>query len=411
MSNLGWLFYKEYFRGIDYTELDNEKNEQIINKKVQTLITQSVSIEEAETLGNTHFKATTTYPGLILGSGNAHELPDVKGQAILGFSFDYTSGLPVIAGSSIKGVLRSAFKHPEYVQELLESEVDVKALEAEIFDNGDVFFDATIIGSSSANILGDDYITPHGDALKNPIPLRFIKVLPNVTFRFDFELSSGLISKSKKSKLFQDILADLGLGAKTNVGYGKFDGFKKEQTAEEAEEEKKEREAELYNEAIKEGSLEKLEAFKRDFPKSSYNIDDAISQIKHNEKIADIKRAFDNLDKSNKRHVESFIKKYKDNEDAQEFIAELKNSSSQASNKSSAKGIEALSEISSDKEFKAILHAHSSFSDEDRALVKENILRIFKDLNKKKSKKFLRDIKLKKYLGNDFEKEIESLIE
>jgi CRISPR-associated protein Cmr6 len=410
MSNLGWLFYKDYFRGVDYANLENENNEKIINKKVQNLITQSVNLDETEMLGNIHFKATTIYPGLILGSGNAHELPDVKGQAILGFSFDYTSGLPVIAGSSVKGVLRSAFKHPEYVQELLGSDVDVKALEAEIFDNGDVFFDATIISSSSANILGDDYITPHGDALKNPIPLRFIKVLPNVSFRFDFELGSGLISKSKKSKLFQDILADLGLGAKTNVGYGKFDSFRKEQTDEEKEEEKRERELELYNEAIKEGSLEKLEAFKRDFPQSSYNIDNAIEQIKHNKKVADIKRAFDNLDKSNKRHVDSFVKKYKDNKDAEEFISKLTKTSSQASSKSSTKGIEALNEVSSAREFKTILNAHGNFSDEDRALVKENILRIIKDLNKKKSKKFIRDISLKKYLGVDFEKEIESLI-
>ncbi len=239
MSNLGWLFYKDYFQGIDYADLENEKNEHVIQSKVKNLITQTVTLDEDEILGNTHFRATTTYPGLILGSGNAHELPDVKGQAILGFSFDYTSGLPVIAGSSVKGVLRSAFKHPEYIQELLESDVDVKALETEIFDNGDIFFDAVVVASGGSTLLGDDYITPHGDALKNPIPLRFIKVMPNVSFRFDFELRSGLISKSKKAKLFQEILGDLGLGAKTNVGYGKFDGFKKEQTEEEKEEEER----------------------------------------------------------------------------------------------------------------------------------------------------------------------------
>jgi len=240
MSNLGWLFYKDYFRGLDYADLENEKNEHIIQSKVKNLMTQTVTLDEDEMLGNTHFRATTTYPGLILGSGNAHELPDVKAQAILGFSFDYTSGLPIISGSSVKGVLRSAFKHVEYIQELLDdSKVDVKALEAEIFDNGDIFFDAVVVASGGSTLLGDDYITPHGDALKNPIPLRFIKVMPNVTFRFDFGLSPGLISKSKKAKLFQNILSDLGLGAKTNVGYGKFDNFKKEQTEEERREEER----------------------------------------------------------------------------------------------------------------------------------------------------------------------------
>ncbi len=254
-ANLGWLFYKGYYSNLTHDDYlfmllsKDEKKQQEkeakdlesrIDTNIQNLIKQIVTPEEDEMLGNTHFKATTTYPGLILGSGNAHELPDVKGQAILGFSFDYTSGLPIIAGSSIKGVLRSAFEHWEYIAELtdLETKEEIEDLEREIFDNGDIFFDVVVV-SVGTKLLGDDYITPHKESIKNPIPLRFIKVMPNVTFRFDFELNSGLISKSKKSKLFQDILSDLGLGAKTNIGYGKFDNFKKEQTEEERREEER----------------------------------------------------------------------------------------------------------------------------------------------------------------------------
>ncbi|HIP52379.1 MAG TPA: type III-B CRISPR module RAMP protein Cmr6, partial [Campylobacterales bacterium] len=258
MSNLGWLFYKDYFRGIDYADLSNPNNQKMIQEKVKNIINQSVSIVEDKMLGNIHFKATTTYPGLILGSGNAHELPSIEGQAILGFHFDYTSGLPVIQGSSIKGVLRSAFKYPEYIKEYVGDEVDVEALEKEIFDNVDVFFDATII--SNGKILGDDFLTPHGDdPFKNPIPLRFIKVMPNVTFRFDFELSSGLINDEEKVKLFIEILSDLGLGAKTNVGYGKFVNFKKEQTEEEREEEKRAKELQIQKDKEKK-EQEKKEA-------------------------------------------------------------------------------------------------------------------------------------------------------
>ena len=231
MSNLGWLFYKDYFKDINYRDLDSEANEKIIQGKVENLLNQLVTIEEEAMLGNTHLKATTTYPGLILGSGNTHELPDVKGQAILGFSFDYTSGLPVIAGSSVKGVLRSAFKYPEYITELLQNRVDVGVLEKEIFDNGDIFFDAIIM--TTGKILEDDYITPHGDVLKNPIPLRFIKVAPDVEFLFDFELHDGLLTKEEKAKLFSGILSDLGVGAKTNVGYGKFSNIKTYETEDE----------------------------------------------------------------------------------------------------------------------------------------------------------------------------------
>ncbi len=242
-ANIGWLFYKDYFKGIDYANLDNSHNEIAINQKVKNIIDQTPVIKEAEILGNTHFTATTTYPGLLLGSGNTHELPSIKGQAILGFHFDYTSGLPVIQGSSTKGVLRSAFRHWEYIAEIggetLVSQKDVESLETEIFDNGDSFFDATLSGADG-KILGDDYITPHPDALKNPIPLRFIKVLPNVTFRFDFELSDGILARDEKRKLFQHILEDLGLGAKTNVGYGKFENFNPYKTEEEKKREEEE---------------------------------------------------------------------------------------------------------------------------------------------------------------------------
>lgn len=243
-ANIGWLFYKDYFKDLNYNDLKDRQNERKIQQTVQNILEQSIVLQkDDEWLGNTHFKATTTYPGLLLGSGNAHELPSVEGQAVLGFSFDYTSGLPVIAGSSIKGVLRSAFRHWEYIAELisLKTKQDIEDLETEIFDNGDIFFDATVV--SQGKILADDYLCPHGDdSLKNPIPLRFIKVAPNVNFRFDFELGDGLISKMQKAQLFQTLLEDIGLGAKTNVGYGKFESFSTEKTPEERAREQEENE-------------------------------------------------------------------------------------------------------------------------------------------------------------------------
>jgi len=232
-ENIGWLFYKDYFKGLDYKEMLEEKedkNSKYIESKVAQIIASKFVKTEEEILGSTRFQGTTSYPGLILGSGNAHEVPSVKGQAILGFHFDYTSGLPVIAGSSIKGVLRSAFKHPEYIQALLDdADINVEDVEKEIFNNADVFFDAYIIKADAyERILGDDYLTPHADPLKDPIPLRFIKVLPDVTFLFQFDLSDeGILSKYDKESLFKKILQDLGLGAKTNVGYGKFASFDK----------------------------------------------------------------------------------------------------------------------------------------------------------------------------------------
>ncbi|UCN01257.1 type III-B CRISPR module RAMP protein Cmr6 [Sulfurimonas sp. SWIR-19] len=223
-ANIGWLFYKDYFQGIDYHTPDATKNEQIIKEKADNIVRQKPDIQEETILGNIFFEAKTTYPGLLLGSGNAHELPSLKEQLILGFDFDYTSGLPVIRGSSLKGLLRSAFAHQEYIEEILQNpEIDIAVLEEEIFEYGDLFFDARPIKYSNA-FLQDDYITPHGEnPLKNPTPLHFVKVAPGVTFRFEFTLYDTQITKEQKVKLFAKILDDLGIGAKTNVGYGKFE--------------------------------------------------------------------------------------------------------------------------------------------------------------------------------------------
>jgi len=224
-ANIGWLFYKDYFKDLNYSKLDDSKNEDIINKKVNNIINQKFTMQKSKDLGNTKFELSIIYPGLLIGSGNTHELPDIKGQAILGFHFDYTSGLPEITGSSIKGVLRSAFSNEKYIKEILDKDdtLNIKKLESEIFVNNDIFFDAIIIKSGKNNrILEDDFITPHKEATKNPIPLRFIKVIPEVIFEFQFLLQDGIIKKEQKLNLFKQIILDFGLGAKTNVGYGKF---------------------------------------------------------------------------------------------------------------------------------------------------------------------------------------------
>ena len=224
--NLGWLFYKEYFFDLDYNDI--ESNEHKIKNKIKNILNSKVTYKnQKNSFCNSSFELTTIYPGLLLGSGYLHELPNVKGQAILGFDFDYTTGLPIIRGSSIKGVLRSAFEHKEYLKELfidlkIDENLDLKNLINKIFESGnDIFFDAFPI-KSKGNILSDDYITPHKDELKNLVPLRFIKVSPEVTFRFEFNLSNEIISSKEKENLFKQIILDFGLGAKTNVGYGKF---------------------------------------------------------------------------------------------------------------------------------------------------------------------------------------------
>lgn len=198
-------------------------------------------------------------PGLLIGSGLAHGLPGSEEDVKTGLQFDYTSGLPVIPGSSVKGVIRSAFPTikedkeqsneadaeklnyikgliadiPEFSSLVLEDE-DILELGNQMFNHGDVFADALLVGYGTRmkqrkpvnQVLAEDYITPHtGGPLAQPIPIKIVKVAPGVTFAFCFKFSETKIGSEKvdadmKMALCTAILQDLGVGAKTNVGYG-----------------------------------------------------------------------------------------------------------------------------------------------------------------------------------------------
>ncbi len=259
---MGYMFYKHYFNTIqddEFLEIVKKKNNRDENKikqvsqnlerKFQALRRIKPTIikhNPIAPLRNATFELSTTYPGLLLGSGYIHSVASVDGDLALGFDFDYTSGLPIIRGSSIKGVIRSVFptKNDEskktYIQSII-GDIDVNALRDNLFEDGkNIFFDAVITHYTTKkekffnkklhknetkeiiNLIEEDYITPHNNELKNPIPIRFLKVAPEVTFEFSFSLDDKIISKAQKEKLIKQIILDFGLGAKTNVGYGKF---------------------------------------------------------------------------------------------------------------------------------------------------------------------------------------------
>jgi len=333
MGNLGWIFYKKYFKNVDFLNPQNSQN--YINSVINELLNANPLLDNDEMLGNKHFKATTTYPGLLLGSGNMHELANIEGQLILGFHFDYTSGLPTIQGSSIKGVLRSAFKHPEYIKELLDNKFsieEIKDIEKEIFENKDIFFDAVII-EKGTTLLEDDYLAPHKDELTEPIPLRFLKVAPNVTFRFDFELYDGILSKDEKLRLFENIIKDLGLGAKTNVGYGKFENFSIIKTKEEEYQEILDK----LEEMIKQRNISELESFKAILPEKTEYINQKIEEIKNSDKKAEIENKCAKLDKNKIDYINSFIETHKNNPLAKECIEELRKIQKELENKQKEK--------------------------------------------------------------------------
>ena len=84
-----------------------------------------------------------------------------------------------------------------------------------------MYFDAYPITEGKL-LLAFESITPHDKTgLKNPNPIRLLKVPPEVEFLFRFQLHDGKqLLKDEKRKLFKELLLLTGIGAKTNVGFG-----------------------------------------------------------------------------------------------------------------------------------------------------------------------------------------------
>ena len=247
--NLHWMFYHAYF---DTLLTDRSVKAELMNQKVVKFDFSggySAYIEKYQALFSDSLCLKSTYPGLLTGLGNpfgvslkGKDIPDLTGSIQMGFSLDYVTGLPYIPGSSIKGILRSAFYFGEYgayvamvLKEFypdLPDQFPVKKLESAMFgeadeEGDDVFFDAFPQVENSKNMLELDNITPHKSITENPIPLTMLRVRSEVPFVFGFRLKDTTvdgvtITREVKAKLFERIFTELGVGAKTNVGYGRM---------------------------------------------------------------------------------------------------------------------------------------------------------------------------------------------
>lgn len=258
MGNLHYLFNIEYYSGWSHEHFA-KCNDAIVKQQYKSgeLIPPFVNVSS--------FQLQTAYPGLLIGVGNVHEAgrgvsekEEEPAEIKLGFTLDYVTGLPLIPGSTVKGALHGAFANYEaYVQNILTERgatvVDMDTLTRYIFGDPNpgscVFYDAIPVKPGQGDrLFGLDNITPHNkpydrtkddggaeyqmNGLKNPIPLTMLKVIPGVTYLFRFDLSAldrdGIIDSKIASCTFseivscafKEILSDIGIGAKTNVGYG-----------------------------------------------------------------------------------------------------------------------------------------------------------------------------------------------
>ncbi|SEJ81877.1 CRISPR type III-B/RAMP module RAMP protein Cmr6 [Cyclobacterium xiamenense] len=268
-KNAGWFFHRGFYENSLSGILTSERVKKRDFSREAKIMTEEIRfsrVPSAEPFSvNSEFDLTVCYPGLLIGSGYQHETGALE-EFKIGFFFDYSTGLPQIPGSSVKGTLRSFFPERDkgdlrdakyrYLVAMIEEVTkenplshppgleEVLAFEQEIFQGRDFsqkgeryhtiycrdrFFDAVLSPSNRAgiNYLGSDFVTPHHpNLLEDPIPIKFLKILPEIIIRFRFELTDSFaiegISKKHKEELFKRILLATGIGAKTNVGYGQF---------------------------------------------------------------------------------------------------------------------------------------------------------------------------------------------
>lgn len=244
INNIYKLFYKEYYREVNFKNVLSGKAERIgpINDTIKSSTLESIPcpipIEGMDT-----FRMKVLYPGLITGVGLVHDSKGIEGGYNLGMHFDYTYGMPIIYGSTVKGVLKEYFKEFKKSSTKLSKEQLEKLPEEEQLFEGkrkndknetenipiyerDVFFDAVIVSGPKNNgtggFLEDDYITPHKDPLSNPTPIKMLKIAAGTIIEFRFKLNGSDEEKKAKLDLFKEILTTVGIGAKTNVGYGQL---------------------------------------------------------------------------------------------------------------------------------------------------------------------------------------------
>lgn len=240
MRNLHKYYYKDYFANIDYGFLlkDEKVSDGVVNEirrrnEILTGATLQLGANGACPVDPIQrICLRIVYPGLVTGVGIDHETK-IEGEFKLGVHFDWTHGMPVVYGSSVKGVLRAWFRK---FYEPTSNQPSADDAIKDIFDgngksiyNRDIFFDAVIVNADSkGRILAPDSITPHGDdPLKNPTPLTFLKVASGCTMEFRFKLVDTTIggkvfSSQDKLELFKEILSTVGVGAKTRAGYGQL---------------------------------------------------------------------------------------------------------------------------------------------------------------------------------------------
>lgn len=237
--NLSLKYYKwADFYNTDFTGFaKNEKNKnpkfdflkKFVELSGQGDYKQAFEIRKnlLEGIGITFTMTTTTR--LVFGMGYEHPTE-------IGFMFDWTSGLPIIPGSSLKGAARYAAETEKHdcINEIFGAEKgDAQAGEIIFFpaypcliDHNKPFLELDVMTPHYSEYYSDPEKNPPADWY-SPVPLHFLTVPAEVKYCFRLAHRKDLKDKEspllkKAENILKCALSEFGVGAKTSVFYGYF---------------------------------------------------------------------------------------------------------------------------------------------------------------------------------------------
>lgn len=178
-----------------------------------------------------------TAGSLAIGLGNESPLE-------VGLTIHHTYGMPVIPGSAVKGLCRRVAARLLAEQKITQEQFDVlfgdqKAAGCFVFH--DAWYDPSADGGKPfhrdvVTVHHPKYYRTRGEGERperegawptdfdDPTPVPFLVVRPGARFLFAVECPNPDWKKFV-AEMLKHALAEMGIGAKTNAGYGRFHNF------------------------------------------------------------------------------------------------------------------------------------------------------------------------------------------
>ncbi|MBW7877060.1 MAG: type III-B CRISPR module RAMP protein Cmr6 [Candidatus Cloacimonetes bacterium] len=174
-----------------------------------------------ELIGDGDYLVFDTISNLVSGLGRTNPIEN-------GFVWHQTLGTPYIPGSSIKGAVRAWARESGLDDQKIIELFGAENSSDKPSKGSVIFFDA--LPTKQCTIMVD-VMTPHyGPWYQNgevpgdwhsPTPIPFLSVKPGASFLFLWKCKNKTDQDQVKN-LVCDALLELGLGAKTSSGYGRF---------------------------------------------------------------------------------------------------------------------------------------------------------------------------------------------